>query len=111
LVAVNLSADDLVDPNLVTSVGDALDGAGLDPRYLAVEVTEMGLAPSPATALARLQELRRLGARIAIDGFGTGYSSLAYLKPPIEAVKLDKSWSSGWDATPKPLRWSGAYSP
>lgn len=91
LVAVNLSADDLVDPNLVTSVGDALDGAGLDPRYLAVEVTEMGLAPSPATALARLQELRRLGARIAIDGFGTGYSSLAYLKPPIEAVKLDKS--------------------
>jgi EAL domain-containing protein (putative c-di-GMP-specific phosphodiesterase class I) len=111
LVAVNLSADDLVDPNLVTSVRDALDGAGLDPRYLAVEVTEMGLAPSPATALARLQVLRRLGARIAIDGFGTGYSSLAYLKPPIEAVKLDKSWSSGWDATPKPLRWSGAYSP
>jgi PAS domain S-box-containing protein len=91
LVAVNLSADDLVDPNLVGSVRHALERAGLDARYLAVEVGEIGLVRDPATALARLHELRRLGARIAIDGFGAGYSSLAYLKPPIEAVKIDRS--------------------
>ena len=51
-----------------------------------------GHGPEPGKRLRpRLQELRRLGARIAIDGFGTGYSSLASLKPPIEAVKLDRS--------------------
>ena len=91
LVAVNLSADDLADPGLVGSVRDALDDAGLDARYLALEVAEIGLVRDPATALARLYDLRRLGARIAIDGFGAGYSSLAYLKPPIEAVKIDRS--------------------
>ncbi len=91
LVAVNLSADDLADPSLVGSVRHALDGAGLDARYLALEVAEIGMVRDPATALARLHELRRLGARIVIDGFGAGYSSLAYLKPPIEAIKLDRS--------------------
>src|SRR5262249_28358513 len=68
---------------------------GLDAKHLVLELTETMLAGGD-DFLARLQELRALGVRLAVDDFGTGYSSLAYLRRfPIDVLKIDRSFIAG----------------
>ncbi len=76
-IAVNLSMRDLHDPDLPDTVDRLLRHWQVQPRQLAVEITENGLMADPARALATITGLRVMGIRIAIDDFGTGYSSLA----------------------------------
>ena len=65
----------------------------LDPGYLEFEVTEGSIIHDPENAVSDLQDLKKLGVRIAMDDFGTGYSSLRYLRElPIDVVKIDKSF-------------------
>jgi diguanylate cyclase (GGDEF)-like protein len=98
-VAVNLCADDLVNPKLVEEVGEVLRNSGLEPGFLALEVTETGLVRDPETALECLRAIRRLGVHLAVDDFGTGYSSLSYLNMfPVDVVKIDRSFVSGLGA-------------
>jgi len=92
-VAVNLSAAQLHDEQLVDRVGAALERHGLEGRALCLELTESVVMDDPAAAVAVLTELRRLGILLAIDDFGTEYSSLAYLKRfPVTSLKIDKSF-------------------
>jgi diguanylate cyclase (GGDEF)-like protein len=92
-VAVNLSMRDLHDPDLPDTVARLLRHWQVQPRQLAVEITENGLMADPARALATITGLRVMGIRIAIDDFGTGYSSLAYLKRlPVDELKIDRSF-------------------
>jgi diguanylate cyclase (GGDEF)-like protein/PAS domain S-box-containing protein len=92
-VSVNLSAHQLHDPSLVESVDWALNGSGLSPDGLVLEVTESALVGDLGITVPRLLALRALGVRLAIDDFGTGYSSLSYLADlPINFVKIDKSF-------------------
>jgi predicted signal transduction protein with EAL and GGDEF domain len=79
-VSVNVSARQLIDPDFVASVEQALRRAHLPPRQLVLEITETAFMRDPDAAAARLRELRELGVRAALDDFGTGYSSLAYLR-------------------------------
>ncbi len=66
--------------------------SGLPPEALELEVSEAELAHSPAAALERLAELRRLGVRIALDHFGTGESRLAHVHHyPLDTLKIDAS--------------------
>jgi EAL domain-containing protein (putative c-di-GMP-specific phosphodiesterase class I) len=75
----------------VENVERVLGESGLDPRLLTLEITESVLVQDPAMAQARLEALRVLGVRIAIDDFGQGYSSLAYLQRfPLDLVKIDQ---------------------
>jgi diguanylate cyclase (GGDEF)-like protein/PAS domain S-box-containing protein len=92
-LAVNLSGRQLASDRIVEAVSSALDGCGLAPESLVLEITETALIADPAAVAHRLQALRELGVRLAIDDFGTGYSSLNYLRQfPIDILKIDKSF-------------------
>ncbi len=92
-VAVNLSAVEFRQADLVSSIDDALRQAGLAPCYLEIELTESALLDTIGSIGDRLRALKALGVRLAIDDFGTGYSSLAYLKRyPIDRLKIDRSF-------------------
>jgi EAL domain-containing protein (putative c-di-GMP-specific phosphodiesterase class I) len=92
-VAVNFSAAQFKEQHFETRVREALADAGLEPRYLELEITET-LAMQNAEATAEtLRRLKELGVRVSIDDFGTGYSSLGYLRRfPIDILKIDRSF-------------------
>jgi diguanylate cyclase (GGDEF)-like protein/PAS domain S-box-containing protein len=95
-VAVNLSARQFRESGLVEVVRDALDAAGLDARYLELELTESILIDQAEFVFGILQQLREMGVQLSIDDFGTGYSSLSYLKRfPITRLKIDQSFIRG----------------
>ncbi|MEO3692478.1 putative bifunctional diguanylate cyclase/phosphodiesterase [Roseateles paludis] len=95
-VAVNLSAHQFADNNLVTEIENALALNQLAPADLEVELTESVLMTEPERARGVLHHLRQLGLHVTIDDFGTGYSSLAYLKRfPAGTVKLDRTFVRG----------------
>jgi diguanylate cyclase (GGDEF)-like protein len=92
-VAVNLSAKQLSDPDLVTMVAETIDRHRIDPNMIALELTESALMNDPEKATAVLRKLSDLGVWISIDDFGTGYSSLAYLQRfPVDVLKIDRSF-------------------
>ncbi len=90
---VNISARQLTDPGLVSTIATTLEDTGLDADRLWLEVTETVLMEDADHIATALKELRTVGVHLAIDDFGTGYSSLAYLKRfPVEALKIDQSF-------------------
>ncbi|HEY0485819.1 MAG TPA: EAL domain-containing protein [Mycobacteriales bacterium] len=92
-VAVNLSARQLADPGLVSTVAVELAAAGLPADALWLEITESMLMEDVEAAVTALGALRELGVHLSIDDFGTGYSSLAYLtRFPVDALKIDRSF-------------------
>ncbi len=92
-IAVNLSARQFRERNLREIVAAALADAGLEARYLQLEITEGIAMQDTDFSIATLRALREMGVEISIDDFGTGHSSLSYLKRlPINAVKIDQSF-------------------
>ncbi|MEW6024463.1 MAG: EAL domain-containing protein [Pseudomonadota bacterium] len=92
-VAVNLSARQFHQQNLVQLVGQILAETGCDASLLELEITESVVMADPAGATATLHELKEMGVNLSIDDFGTGHSSLSYLKRfPIHALKIDRSF-------------------
>ena len=92
-VCVNVSAKQFKDRSLVDRVVRALEEAGLDAKYLELELTESVIMQDVELALEIMNELRELGIQLAIDDFGTGYSSLSALKKfPVARLKIDKSF-------------------
>jgi diguanylate cyclase (GGDEF)-like protein/PAS domain S-box-containing protein len=92
-VAVNISARQFQQPDLVAQVKRALRDTGLDPRYLDLEITESNAMQNAEATVQTLRELKDIGVRISIDDFGIGYSSLSYLKRlPIDTLKIDQSF-------------------
>jgi len=92
-VAVNLSAQEFRQRDVVKEVAQALADTGLDACFLHIEVTETTLMLSGNQMQQTLHALKALGVGLAIDDFGTGYSSLAYLrKHPIDRLKIDRSF-------------------
>ncbi|MFZ3322795.1 MAG: EAL domain-containing protein [Usitatibacter sp.] len=93
VMAVNISGVQFQQPDLVESVADALELAGLDARYLELEITESVIMQNAPEAIGMLEQLHRMGVSLSIDDFGTGYSSLNYLKRfPIDKLKIDQSF-------------------
>jgi predicted signal transduction protein with EAL and GGDEF domain len=93
-VAVNLSAVQFRDANLLDTVRSALDDSGLPPGRLEIEVTEAVLIDKQSGAIALLNQLRNAGVSVALDDFGTGYSSLSHLVLfRFDKVKIDKSFT------------------
>ena len=90
-VSVNLSPQQLLDPQFVGEVRDLLREAELPSDGLILEITETTALRDADVTIERLHELRDLGVRIALDDFGTGYSSLSHLRElPIDIVKIAK---------------------
>ena len=102
-VAVNLSAIQVMNANLVPVVISALAAAGLPAERLELEITESVMMQNTEATLATLHRLRELGVKISLDDFGTGFSSLGYLRRfPFDKLKIDRSFirdlSSGEDS-------------
>ncbi len=92
-VAVNLSAVQFKEGDLVASVKEALAASGLRADRLELEITESVLLQDATATLTALHELRAMGISVALDDFGTGYSSLSYLHSfPFDKIKIDQSF-------------------
>ena len=98
-ISVNVCSLDLPRLDIVADAKEALNLAGLDARYLRLELTETALMESIDRVMTQLAQLRTLGIELLIDDFGTGYSSLARLHHfPISGLKIDRSFVSGSSA-------------
>jgi diguanylate cyclase (GGDEF)-like protein len=92
-VAVNISPYQMRDRGLVGLVAAVLADTGIAPSRVMLEVTEGVLIENPDEAKERLEQLRALGVKIALDDFGSGYSSLSYLRRfPIDKLKIDREF-------------------
>ncbi|WP_404301478.1 putative bifunctional diguanylate cyclase/phosphodiesterase [Alicycliphilus denitrificans] len=92
-VAVNLSAIEFRQRDVVREIAQVLTETGLPPEYLEIEITETTLMQQAEHTHTTLQELQALGVAVTVDDFGTGYSSLAYLKRyPLDKIKVDRSF-------------------
>lgn len=94
----NLSAHDITHPETVNALISTMKETGLAAKKVTFELTETSLIASYDAAKAGLTALRAAGAHLALDDFGTGYSSLSYLhRLPIDCVKIDRSFVSGFE--------------
>jgi EAL domain-containing protein (putative c-di-GMP-specific phosphodiesterase class I) len=92
-MAVNLSARQFEDSELILQVDQILADTGLPGNYLELEITESLLVNNFGHINDILRQLRRRGITIAVDDFGTGYSSLNYLKKlEVNQLKIDRSF-------------------
>ncbi|MDX1935103.1 MAG: EAL domain-containing protein [Capsulimonadales bacterium] len=100
-VAVNLSARQISQPNLIENVARILAENGLEGNALELELTETALIANGDASPQTLHDLRSLGIRLAVDDFGTGYSSLAYLRRfRVDALKIDHAFVAGLSKDP-----------
>ena len=94
-VAINLSATDFRQGDLLDEISGVLLETGLAPQFLEIELTESVLMDRDSHVMEILTKLKALGVGLTLDDFGTGYSSLAYLKRyPIGKLKIDRSFIS-----------------
>jgi diguanylate cyclase (GGDEF)-like protein len=101
-IAVNLTARQFLDEQLLTDVSSILGETGMDPHLLEVELNESLLIHDVENTLRILTGLKALGVRIAVDDFGTGYSSLAMLQRfPLDTIKIDRSFMRDFIGTTK----------
>ncbi len=92
-VSLNISTEDLIDPQLPARVRQLLDTYQVPAQQLIFEITESGVMLNPEVALQVLHGLRECGISLSVDDFGTGYSSLAQLKRmPVQELKIDQSF-------------------
>ncbi|HSZ13605.1 MAG TPA: bifunctional diguanylate cyclase/phosphodiesterase [Solirubrobacteraceae bacterium] len=95
-MSVNLSARNLLDPELPERVVELLQRHEIPPERLTVEVTESAALVDPERAIAGLQALRASGVGVSIDDFGTGNASIEYLATlPASELKIDRSFITG----------------
>jgi diguanylate cyclase (GGDEF)-like protein len=92
-MAVNLTARQFTDENLLVDIAAILTETGMDAHLLELEISESVLMRDVEKALAILRALKALGIRIAIDDFGVGYSSLSQVdRYPLDTIKIDRSF-------------------
>lgn len=100
-ISINISPRQFQDRDFLSEVKKALKDSGLDPKYLAIEITETIAIYNMKYTLNMLKELGKLGIIISIDDFGTGYSSLSYLSEmKVDELKIDRSFI--WDIEKNP---------
>ncbi len=92
-VAVNLSARQLADPDLLSHIEGSVRANRIDPSNLWLELTETTLLDETTFVERTLESLKGLGVRLVLDDFGVGFSSLGYLKRlPLSMIKLDRTF-------------------
>jgi diguanylate cyclase (GGDEF)-like protein/PAS domain S-box-containing protein len=92
-LAVNVSARQFAQVDMVQQVLAAVDAAGAPPRRLMLELTESLLLENAEDIIRKMMALKARGVGFSLDDFGTGYSSLSYLKRlPLDELKIDQSF-------------------
>jgi diguanylate cyclase (GGDEF)-like protein len=100
-IAINLSARQFQQQNLVATIAQVLQETQLDPHFLELEITESLVMQDVDFTISVLQELQDMGVYISMDDFGTGYSSLGSLMYfPLDALKIDQSFIRNLTANP-----------
>jgi EAL domain-containing protein (putative c-di-GMP-specific phosphodiesterase class I) len=95
-LGVNLSAASLRRPDLGDWLFGQLEGTGIAPGRLHLELTETSVLHVDAHVTAAMEEVAAAGVRWWVDDFGTGYSSISHLRDlPITGMKLDRSFTAG----------------
>ncbi|MEM6475783.1 MAG: EAL domain-containing protein [Pseudomonadota bacterium] len=95
-VNVNVSPEQLLEPEFTQEVIDALAASGLRPERLEIEVTESLFLRDATIARNAMEKILALGCSVALDDFGTGYSSLGYLrKLQFSTIKVDRTFVQG----------------
>ena len=108
-VAVNLSALQFQTSNLSQQVARILQGCGLAPEHLELELTESVIMRDADRTIAAMRALKGIGTTLSLDDFGTGYSSLSQLKRfPLDKLKIDQSFVRGLPDDPDDLAISTA---
>jgi Amt family ammonium transporter len=98
------SVREFAQPDLVKQVAGILEETGMPANRLQLEITESAIIGQSHPAISTIQELRSLGVAIHLDDFGTGYSALSYLhRLPLDAVKVDRAFTSSIDTEERPL--------
>ena len=113
-IAVNVSGEQLIEPDFTTNVVTALANSGLPAQRLEIEVTESIFLRDANAARVALDQVMALGCQVALDDFGTGYSSLGYLRNlKFSTIKVDRSVRAGRGAGKRgePRHYSGRWSP
>lgn len=92
-MSLNVSARDLLDPNLPNMTRHALSLNNVPASSICFEITESALMEDPKKAKRTIEQLSEIGIDISIDDYGTGYSSLAYVKKlPVNELKIDREF-------------------
>jgi EAL domain-containing protein (putative c-di-GMP-specific phosphodiesterase class I) len=104
-LALNLTADDLADDDLVEMIAQRLETWQIGGERFTLELTESAMLASPERAREIFSQLRQLGFRLALDDFGTGYSSLSHLVSlPLDELKIDRSFIVAMSRSPEHRR-------
>jgi len=92
-VAINLSAHQMRQEDIVDRITGALHTHKIHPSLLTCEITESAAMEDTKTTQTTFRRLGELGVHMSIDDFGTGYSSLSYLRRlPAEELKIDRTF-------------------
>jgi len=92
-ISCNVSTRQFQNLNLYGEIKNAVQENRIDPKLLAIEITESVMLDYLEITLETLKKIKALGVHICMDDFGTGYSSLSYLRQlPIDSLKIDKSF-------------------
>ncbi len=92
-VSINLSAKQLKSTNMIKNLERILKASDIDPKYIQLELTETSYLDDQKEVITNINELNRLGIKLAIDDFGIGFASLVYLhKIPATSIKIDRSF-------------------
>lgn len=93
IVSINISAHTFESDDFITYIQSKIDAYGINPHKIQLELTERVLIKNIHATIEKLNALRDLGLKIALDDFGIGYSSLNYLvQLPLDSLKIDKSF-------------------
>lgn len=101
-IAVNVSAVQLFNSDLVGDFSRAMQEFSLQPGALQMELTESVLMRNPTQALQTLGYLHANGIGVALDDFGTGFSSMSYLQHlPLDSLKIDRVFVKDVETNPR----------
>ena len=93
LISINISTRTFETKKFISDLMEFVRLHQVDPTYIQLELTERIIIKNVEESIQRLQLLRNMGFRVAIDDFGIGYSSLSYIvRLPIDCIKIDKSF-------------------
>lgn len=93
VLAVNISARQFHQADIVAQVQAAVRRNDINPNLLKLELTESMLLSNSDDSVAKMKALKEIGVQLSLDDFGTGYSSLQYLKLlPLNQIKIDQSF-------------------
>lgn len=98
-VAINVSARDFDNEEMILALGNLIEHHRIPPGLMEIEFTESGFSKNPEKLYEKIQNIKRLGVKVAIDDFGAGFSNLSYLKNiPADYLKIDQSFIRSMDS-------------